>query len=224
MQSARRPVATLLARAVALLASVGVALGGALGGAVVPTAAAGVAIPVNCNRTPTELRLDDATYELRGTCGTVKVLADDVTVRMPTATRLVVRGHRNTVVSKSLGGLLVEGRHHDVRPTSVRTLTIASPGSTVAAEGLVETARLRGRGATLTAGTAYDVRVPGSHHTVRARQGYDVRVGGDDNGVRFRRLDSVVATGDDNSVAVRRGATSVRNTGDHNRIRVARRG
>jgi len=195
----------------------------ALGLGTVP-AQAGLAVPVDCDGDPVVLRWDDLTYELRGTCGVVKVLADDVTVRMPTGRRVVVRGHRNTVVSKSLTTLVVRGRRHEVRPTSVQRLDVASRGSLVAVEGLLENARLGGRGATVRAERTSTLRVPGRHNTMRSRFGYDVTVGGNANRVRYRRLDALVVHGDDNLVRVRRGETSVRNDGHGNRIRVARRG
>ena len=185
---------------------------------------AGLAVPVDCSGGPVEISTDDLTYDLDGTCGVVRVLADDVTVRMPTATRVVVRGHRNTVVSKSIGVLVVRGRHHEVRPVSVRHLRVASPGTAVEVEGLVETARLGRRGATVTADRVFTLRAPGNGNTLRAGSGYDASIGGNANTVRFRRLESLVVTGDDNAVRVRRGATAVRNEGRGNRISVARRG
>ena len=185
---------------------------------------AGVAVPVSCSSGPVEIRTDDLTYDLDGTCGVVRVLADDVTVRMPTATRVVVRGHRNTVVAKSIGVLVVRGRHHEVRPVSVRHLRVASPGTAVEVEGLVETARLGRRGATVTADRVLTLRAPGHHNTLRAGNGYDASVGGNANTVRFRRLESLVVTGDDNAAVVTRGSTAVRDSGSDNRIRVNRRG
>ena len=50
----------------------------ALGLTSVP-AEAGLPVPVNCAQSPVELRWDDVTYDLNGTCGVVKVMADDVT-------------------------------------------------------------------------------------------------------------------------------------------------
>ena len=185
---------------------------------------AGLAVPVNCSQSPVELRWDDTTYDLDGPCGVVKVLADDVVVRMPTATRLVVRGHRNTVVAKPVGRLVARGSHHDLRPASVRSLDVASPGTVVEAEGLVEDLRLARRGATVTSEQVYTLHAPGSHNTLRTGLGYDAAVGGDGNTVRYRRLDALVVRGDRNSVAVRRGATSVDDDGRRNHIRVARRG
>jgi hypothetical protein len=186
-------------------------------------AEAGLAVHVDCSHGPVELRWDDVTYELDGTCGTVRVLADDAVVRMPTATRVVVKGHRNTVRSRAVDTLVVRGRHHEVRPASVRVLQVASRGSVVEVGGLLESARLRGRNATVTADRVYTVKVPGSHHTVRTGRGYDASVGGDANTLRYRRLDSLVVSGDANTVRVRRGETSVRDGGHRNRIR-ARRG
>jgi hypothetical protein len=188
------------------------------------SAEAGLPVPVNCAQSPVELRWDDVTYDLNGTCGVVKVLADDVTVQMPTATRLVVRGHRNTVIAKTIGSVVLHGADHDLRTPSVRTLKVASPGSRVAVAGLVEHARLGGHRAIVTAERVLTLRAPGRHHTLRADRGVDATVGGDANTVRYLRLDALVVTGDDNSVRVRRGETGVRNDGRGNRITVARRG
>ena len=187
-------------------------------------AGAGLPVPVSCAQSPVELRWDDVTYDLNGTCGVVKVLADDVTVQMPTATRLVVRGQRNTVVAKPIGTLVVRGGDHDLRTRSVRSLRVSSPGSRVSVAGLAEHARLAGRGATVTADRVLTLRAPGRHNTLRAERGVDATVGGDANTVRYLRLDSLVVTGDDNSVRVRRGETDVRNDGRGNRVTVDRRG
>ena len=205
------------------LAALGASLLVALGLTSAP-AEAGLPVPVNCAQSPVELRWDDVTYDLNGTCGVVKVLADDVTVQMPTATRLVVRGHRNTVVAQA-------DRHAGRarrRPRPPHALGADAegrlPGSRVAVAGLAEHARLGGHGATVTADRVLTLRAPGRHNTLRAERGVDATVGGDANTVRYLRLDALVVTGDDNSVRVRRGETDVRNDGRGNRITVARRG
>lgn len=187
------------------------------------TAEATVAVPVNCSSGPVEITTDDLTYDLDGNCGLVRVLADDVTVRMPTATRLVVRGQRNTVVAKPVTTLVVRGRGHDVRPVSVRTLRVASLRSEVSVDGLAETVRLGGRGATVTADRVLTLRAPGSHNTLRTGRGYDATIAGDANTVRYRQLDDLAVTGARNVVRVRRGATSVDERGGSNRVSVARR-
>ncbi len=207
----------LVRRLATVTASLLVALG--LGSA---PAEAGVAVPVDCSHRTVELRWDDVTYDLDGTCGVVRVLADDVVARIPTATRVVVRGHGNTVVTKSVDTLVVRGRQQEVRPTAARVLRVASPRTTVEVAGLVESARLGGRRTTLTADRVYAVRTPGAHNTLRTGRGYDASVGGDGNTLRYRRLDSLVVTGDDNSVGVRHGGTTVRDAGRGNRIRVQR--
>ena len=184
---------------------------------------AGLAVPVDCSHGTVALRWDDVTYDLDGTCGTVKVLADDAVVRVPTATKVLVRGHRNLVTSSAVDTLVVRGRHQEVRPASARVLSVRSPGSEVAVEGLVETARLAGRRATVTADRVYTTKAPGTHNTLRAGRGFDAAIGGDDNRLRYRRLDSLVVTGDDNAVRVRRGATDVRDAGHRNRIATPRR-
>jgi hypothetical protein len=188
-----------------------------LGLTAVPADAA-LAVPVDCSHGTVELRWDDVTYDVDGTCGVVRVLADDVVARIPTATRVVVRGHGNTVVTKSVDTLVVRGRNQDVRPAAARVLRVASPGTAVEVEGLVESARLAGRRATVTAGRVYDARVPGSHTTLRTGRGYDATVGGDGNTLRYRLLDRLVMTGDNNTVRVRRGDTTVRDDGRGNRI------
>ena len=187
-------------------------------------APATVAIPVNCSSGPVELEWDDTHYDLEGNCGLVRVTASNATVSMPTAVRLVVRGRGNTVVSKPIDAMIVRGRGHDLRPVSVRALHLASPRSVVAVEGLVESARVRRSRSTLTARQVSELRVPGASHTVRARRGFDADLSGARNDVVFRRLDALVVQGDDNRVRVRRAATSVRNSGTGNRIRVNRRG
>ncbi|WP_432479138.1 DUF3060 domain-containing protein [Nocardioides sp. GXQ0305] len=188
------------------------------------TAEAVLPLPVDCSHGPVELRWDGLTYDLDGTCGRVSVLADDAVVRIPTATRVVVRGHGNTVVTKSVDTLVVRGRNQEVRPAAVRVLRVASPRTTVAVEGLVESAQITARRATVTADRVSRARVPGSHNALRTTgRGYDASVGGDHNTLRYRHLDSLAVSGDDNSVRVRAGRTAVHDDGNRNRVRVRRR-
>ena len=139
----------------AVLAAVAAGLVAATTTAVVP-AHATLAIPVDCSSGPVTLAWDDVTYDLDGNCGLVRVTADDATVSMPTAVRLVVAGRGNTIVAKPVDELVVRGRGHDVRPVSVQRLRLASPRSVVDVDGLVESARLGRSGATAA-------RRPGQH-------------------------------------------------------------
>ncbi|GAA1475614.1 hypothetical protein GCM10009623_00600 [Nocardioides aestuarii] len=203
----------------------GAAVGGLLAVvAVVSSPAQAVGgIPTPCDDNVT-LRLDDVTYDLQGTCGTVRVEADDTVVNLPATQKLVVLGHGNTVHGKTIDQLVVKGRGQRVEAASVRDADVASKHSTVAVDGLVEELLLARRGSTVTADQVTDAVVRGRGHALHARRGYDARVPGDANRVRYRRLDAVAVGGDDNRVVVRRGATQVRDAGSHNAIRVHRRG
>lgn len=177
------------------------------------------AVPVNCSNGKVVLQWDHLTYDLHGTCGVVVVAADDTTVSMPAATRLVVRGRDNAVDAGTLTELLVEGRANHLTTPSVRRLRLASPATTVDVAGLVEEALL-GRGpGTLHARQVTALVARGSHHDVRARRGYDVRLSGDRNRVAFGRLEALHITGDRNVVRVRRGSTEVGDAGTGNRVR-----
>lgn len=203
----------------------GAAVGGLLAAVAVvasPAQAAG-GIPTPCDDNVT-LRLDGVTYDLQGTCGTVRVEADDTVVNLPATQKLVVLGHGNTVHGKTIDHLVVKGRGQQVEASSVRDADVVSRRSTVAVDGLVEELLVTGRGSTVSADQVSDAVVRGRGHEVRTRRGFDARVPGDGNRLRYRRLESVSVGGDDNRVVVRRGATSVRNFGDHNTIRVHRRG
>lgn len=182
-----------------------------------------VAIPVNCSNDKVVLEWDHMSYDLEGTCGVVVVAADHTTVSMPSATRLVVRGHGNDVEAKTVTALVVRGRDNQVASPSVRRVRLSSPGSTVDVEGLVEQAVLRRDAGHLTARQVTALVVRGAHHQVRARRGYDVRLPGDRNRIAFGRVDDLVVTGDRNVVRVRRGSTDVDDAGSHNRVRVNRR-
>jgi hypothetical protein len=75
-----------------------------------PAQADGLALPVQCELgEETVLAWDDLAYDLRGTCGVVRVTADGATVTMPSATRLVVEGAGNAVTAKPLADLEVVG-------------------------------------------------------------------------------------------------------------------
>lgn len=211
----------------------GSALAGAVAGGIVAALAAVVvpaqgaepfAIPVDCSVDKTVLELDDVSYDLNGTCGVVVVAASNTVVTMPAATKLVVRGAGNDVVAKPLTRVVVRGHGHTISTPSMRTLRLASPGSVVEVEGLLESATLAKRRGTVRADQVTELRVDGRQHRVRARRGYDARLAGDGAGVRYRRLDHLVVTGDENEVRVRRGRTSVRVDGSDNVIRVNRRG
>lgn len=206
------------------------ALAGALVGGLVATlvllvapAQGQVAVPVNCSNGTVVLEWDDTTYDVDGTCGIVKVHADNTIVNMPSATRLVVRGQGNRVTAKPVDNLRVFGRDNRVELPSTRALRLASPGSVVAVEGLVEIARLRKRGATLTADRITDARISGRRHDVSARRGHDARIEGHRTRLALRRLETLTVVGDRNRVTVRRGQTEVAVDGTGNRIRVNRR-
>lgn len=214
--------APLVVRALA-----GVLLGGTLAALVVtgPPAQAGLAaVPVRCSTDKVVLDVDDTDYELSGTCGVVEITASGTHVTMPAAQRLVVRGTGNVVVAKPIDTVVVKGHGNEVALPSARVLRLASPGSLVAAEGLLEDVNLDRRRGTVTADQISDLRVAGRGHEVRARRGYDAAVPGNRNDVDFRRLDQVVLRGDRNAVTVTRGSTVVRNSGTANRVRVNHRG
>ena len=97
----------------------------AAGAAVVPADAAGLVVPVQCEiGDETVLAWDDVAYDLRGTCGVVRVTGDDTTVTMPTATRLVVDGTGSTITAKSLGELDVVGAGTSLTAPSVQSLAV----------------------------------------------------------------------------------------------------
>lgn len=181
-----------------------------------------VAIPVNCSDGDVTIEWDNLSYELRGTCGEVRILASNTQVTMPTATRVVVRGQDNVVTSKSLRTLVVRGGDQRISPTSVRTLRVSSPGSVVAVEGLLEHARLQENRSTVRAGQVSELVVEGNGHRVRTGRGYDTRIEGNRNDVRLDWLDELVVVGDGNDGVVRRGETTLRVRGQRNHIEVNR--
>lgn len=221
-----RPAPTARPLPIRGIAALAGALVGGLVAALVLVAAPAqgqVAVPVNCSNGTVVLEWDDTTYDVDGTCGIVKVHADNTVVDMPSATRLVVRGQGNQVVAHPVDNVRVFGHDNRVELPSTRVLRLASPGSVVAVEGLVEVARLGRHGATLTADRIADARISGRGHDVRARRGVDAQIDGNRNQLALRRLDALVVVGDRNRVTVRRGETRVDVEGTGNRIRVARR-
>lgn len=183
---------------------------------VAPATATGLTVPVQCELgAETVLAWDDVTYDLSGTCGVVRVTADDASVTMPAATRLVVEGSSNTVTAKSVYDVLVTGAANTVTTPSITTLAVTGAGSDVAVAGLVEHADLGSTGSSLTADTVNVLRLRGAD-SVNVRKAYRTRVTGSDNVVRFRRSDRMVLTGDRNSVVVERGRTTVRDRGEDN--------
>lgn len=188
-----------------------------------PATAVGLTVPVQCEvGSETVLAWDDVAYDLRGTCGVVRVTADAASVTMPAATRLVVEGSDNTITAKSVYDVLVTGTSNAVTTPSITTLAVTGAGSDVAVAGLVEHAELTSTGSSLTADTVNVLRLRGAD-TVAARKAYRTRITGSDNVVRLRRGDRLVLTGDRNGVTVERGRTSVRDRGDDNVIDLRRR-
>lgn len=188
----------------------------AAGAAVVPAHAAGLVVPVQCEiGDETVLPWDDVAYDLRGTCGVVRVTGDDTTVTMPTATRLVVDGTGSTITAKSLGELDVVGAGTSLTAPSVQSLAVSGAGSTVTVSGLVERAELTSTSSSLSADTINVLRLRGSD-TVRARKAYRTRVTGSDNVLGLTRADRLVLTGARNAVTVARGRTTVRDRGADN--------
>lgn len=191
--------------------------------AAAPAQAAGLALPVQCEvGEETVLAWDDIAYDLSGTCGVVRVTADDATVTMPTATRLILDGSGNAVTAKSLYDLQVLGSGSSVTTPSIITLAVSGAGSSVTVAGLVERAELSSTGSSLTADTVNVLRLRGAD-SVTARKTYRTRVTGSDNVLRLTRADRLVLTGDRNAVTVARGRTTLRDRGEANVLDLRRR-
>lgn len=184
--------------------------------AAAPAQADGLALPVPCETgEETVLAWDDLAYDLRGTCGVVRVTADGATVTMPSATRLVVEGAGNAVTAKPLADLEVVGAGTTVTTPSVQHLTVSGSGSSVDVAGLVEHAELTGSSSALSADTINLLRLRGSD-AVSARKAFRTRITGSDNVLRLNRSDRLVLTGDRNAVTVARGRTTLRDRGADN--------
>ncbi len=188
----------------------------AAGLAAAPAHASILAIPVQCELgDETVLPWDDVTYDLRGTCGVVRLTGDRTTVTMPSATRLVVEGTGSTVTAKPLTDVRVTGAGNSITAPTIRSLTVAAAGSAVTVSGLVERAELMSSASSLTADTINVLRLRGSD-TVTARRAYRTRITGSDNTVGLTRADRLVLVGDRNTVTVARGRTTLRDRGDAN--------
>lgn len=195
----------------------------AAGASAVPAQAAGVAFPVQCEvGAETVLAWDDVAYDLRGTCGVVRVTADRATVTMPAATRLVVEGTGNSITAKPVYDVEILGAATTLTTPSVRSIVVRGAASTVAVAGLAERVEMAGSSAALSADIVSVLKVRGSD-SVTARRAVRTRVTGSDNVVRLRRSDRLVLTGDRNSVSVERGRTTVRDRGDGNVLDVRAR-
>ncbi len=186
--------------------------------AAAPAHAAGLVFPVQCELgSETVLPWDDVTYDLRGTCGVVRLTGDDTTVTMPSATRLVVEGTRNTVTAKPLAEVQVVGAGNSISTPTIRSLAVSGAASTVSVAGLVEQAELLSSGSSLTADTINVLRLRGTD-MVRARKAYRTRITGSDNSLVLTRADRLVLTGARNAVTVARGRTTLRDRGEANTL------
>ncbi|GAB3039444.1 hypothetical protein GCM10011376_33110 [Nocardioides flavus (ex Wang et al. 2016)] len=188
-----------------------------------PAGAVGLTVPVQCEvGSETVLAWDGVAYDLRGTCGVVRVTADDATVTMPSATRLVIEGTGNAVDARPVYDLVVLGAGTTVSTPSLTSLVLAGAGSSVSVAGIVERAELTGTGSSLTADTVNVLRLRGTDG-VTARKAYRVRITGQANALRLKRADRLVLTGDANVVTVARGRTTVRDRGEGNVLDLRRR-
>ena len=204
----------LLPRAIATLSLLPLVVAAGLVSA--PAHAADLVVPVQCELSDeTVLPWDDVAYDLRGTCGVVRVTGDGTTVTMPAATRLVVDGAGSTITAKSLGELDVVGAGNSITTPSVRSLSVSGPGSTVTVTGLLERAELASTSSSVSADTINVLRLRGSD-TVQARKAYRTRITGSDNVLGLTRADRLVLTGARNAVTVARGRTTVRDRGADN--------
>ena len=182
----------------------------------VPVQAVGPALPVQCEvGAETVLPWDDVAYDLRGTCGVVRVSADRATVTMPAATRLVLEGAGNTVTAKPLLDVEVTGTGNSLTTPAVRSLAVTGAGTTVTVSGLLESAELGSTSSVVTADVVNVARLRGAD-ALTARQAYRTRIIGSDNVVGLGRADRLVVTGDRNAVTVTRGRTTLRDRGDAN--------
>ncbi len=184
--------------------------------AAAPATAGGVTLPVQCEiGTETVLPWDDVAYDLRGTCGVVRLTGDRTTVTMPSATRLVIEGAGNTVTARPVYDVEVLGTDNALATPSLTSVVLTGAGSTVTVSGLVEHAELTGSGSSLTADTINVLRLRGTD-TVTARKAYRTRITGSDNSLALTRADRLVLTGARNTVTVARGRTTLRDRGDAN--------
>lgn len=188
-----------------------------------PGHAAGITLPVQCELgKETVLSWDDLSYDLSGTCGVVRVTADDSTVTMPTATQLILDGTGNSVVAKPLSAVSIVGSGNSITTPTIQDLTVTGAGSTVSVAGLVERAVLTSAASSLTADTINVLRLRGAD-AVTARKAYRTRITGSDNVLRLTRADRLVLTGDRNAVTVARGRTTLRDRGLANVLDLRRR-
>ncbi|HSU01375.1 MAG TPA: hypothetical protein VLK03_02410 [Nocardioides sp.] len=193
------------------------------GGAAAPVQAAAITMPVQCELgAETVLPWDDVAYDLRGTCGVVRVTADNSTVTMPSATRLVLDGAGNAVTAKPLAAVVIAGPGNSVTTPTIQDLSVTGASSTVAVTGLVELAVLGSSSSSLSADTVNVLRLRGTD-TVTARLAYRTRVTGSGNALRLTRADRLVLTGDRNAVTVARGRTTLRDRGEANVLDLRRR-
>lgn len=191
-------------------------VGATLAAAPITPVEAGITFPVQCEiGAETLLAWDDVAYDLQGTCGVVRVTADDATITMPAATRLVIEGTGNSVSAKPLQAASIGGSGNLVTTPSIGTLDLAGEGSTATVSGLVERATLTGTTNTFTADTVNQLKLRGSD-TAQVRKSWRTRITGSDNVVRLRRGEKLVVLGDRNGVVVERGRTTVRDRGADN--------
>ena len=185
--------------------------------------AAGITLPVQCEvGTETVLPWDDVAYDLRGTCGVVRLSGDRTTVTMPVGDAPGHRGrrqHRDREARlRRRGRRRGQLAHHPV-PHLPGPERRRVDGRRVRAGRTSRAARLR---LVVDSDTINVLRLR-STDTVTARKAYRTRITGSDNSLVLIRADRLVLTGDRNSVTVARGRTTLRDRGDANVLDLRRR-
>ncbi len=157
----------ILLSTTALVAGVTLALPG-----VGPAAATSSLFPVDCQTRNVVLDEDGATYELVGTCGVVTVTGDHVTVTgLPATRKLVVKGQHDHISGKPVDRVVLLGRASEIRVRSARVARVASPGSVLHVQGLLEVARIPGSHSQVHADRLTKLFVDGNRNVVRADRG-----------------------------------------------------
>lgn len=179
-------------------------------------------IPVTCTIENADsgvvLGVGNVTYELLGTCGTVRITADDVTAIVPASTELLVEGDRARVTGKPTDQVVVSGADAVVEMVSARSVTITGDGASITSPGIFENVVVEGSGASLIADRVHKLKVRETGSEVTIRRGYDARVIGDGHTLDFTRLDRLRVRGQENAVSVAKGRTNFRVRGTNNSI------
>ena len=162
---------------------------------------------IDCSRGSVKISSSFGTYWLKGACGKVTITGTGVTVSLPSATALSVKGSNAKVrVAKNVGKASITGTGVNLKVGgSLGTLKTDASNASITVKKKLKTARIEGANTKLRAGKTTTLVVRGSGNHVKVTSLRSLRVVGASNYVKAAtgKAKTVKVIGTDNVIKVR---------------------